>query len=207
MKKILSIICLTLTLAACGTEKVTLTSGTDGRDGIDGTNGQDGFNSLLTITQLNAEQEVCETGGGILVAAGLDLNRDGQLQTEEITPATLVAVCSGTPGPQGPQGPVGPAGEQGLTGATGEQGPQGPAGGNAGSLASFSITETCQDIGDGFFAKKNGSNANVYSAAGCNNDDKVASLGQSADEVFATGNLIFLVQGSSSDLKLFKVTF
>lgn len=73
--------------------------------------------------------------GGLLIAAGPDLNLNGVLNFFEVHQTGYV--CNGEsgdgngiPGPQGPTGPAGPAGPAGLQGDPGPQGPAGPAGAN-----------------------------------------------------------------------------
>ena len=229
--------------AGCGTKSVEFTgldgangasgvNGTDGVDGVDGAPGApgaDGYNALITFTRLQSEVEVCKSGSGFLFASGLDLNRNGTLDTEEIIESSIAVVCDGAAGEQGPQGEVGPAGrdgvdgengqdgtpgEPGAPGETGPEGPQGPAGdqgpvGPAGdggaTLTSFTLTTTCVSIGEGLFASKTSSNvAEIFNDHECHTGDRVAQLSKGSDEVFMAGNVMFIVDGS---LKLYKVTF
>lgn len=68
--------------------------------------------------------------------------------------------ATGATGSQGVAGPQGPAGATGPQGAMGPQGPQGPAGA---ILQNYVLSESsCTDIDDGYFAKKSGDDAKVY---------------------------------------------
>ena len=156
MKKLLVMLGILLLTASCGSEQIEFTGvdGRDGVDGVDGVDGRDGFNSLVTFTRLDTETEVCESGSGFLFASGLDLNRNGVLDMEEIIESTVSAVCDGIPGPQGPvgpmgpQGPVGAQGPQGVVGPQGETGPQGEQGiaglpGSPGQDALVAVLDPC----------------------------------------------------------------
>jgi hypothetical protein len=64
-----------LALVACGD---------DGEDGADGANGANGVNSLV-VTRAVAKGDATCAGGGLLLESGLDNNRNGTLDTAEIT--------------------------------------------------------------------------------------------------------------------------
>jgi hypothetical protein len=107
--------CLALVLAtalsACG----------GGNDTTTTVVGSDGAISLINTTAEPAGTR-CPAGGS-QVAAGIDVNRNGVLDANEVT--TTALVCNGAAGAAGPAGPAGPAG---VTGATGPAGPAGTTG-------------------------------------------------------------------------------
>ncbi|NOZ24932.1 MAG: Ig-like domain-containing protein, partial [Nitrospirae bacterium] len=74
------------------------TDGTDGADGADGENGTDGLNTLVSISEEPAGDN-CESGG-IKIEAGLDDDRDGLLDPEEVDDTQFV--CNGTDGTGSP---------------------------------------------------------------------------------------------------------
>lgn len=63
-------------LAAC--------TGDDGDDGLRGADGADGFNSLVATRALPLGDTDCP-GGGTALDSGLDTNRDGVLDPDEVT--------------------------------------------------------------------------------------------------------------------------
>ncbi|MEN9324228.1 MAG: hypothetical protein RL699_2008 [Bacteroidota bacterium] len=94
--------------------------------GTAGPQGEEG-NLTLVNTTTEAAGTNCATGG-VKLEFGVDLNRNGTLETEEIATGLTKYVCNGAAGPQGTAGsagPAGPAGPQGVAGAAGAQGPQG----------------------------------------------------------------------------------
>ena len=242
MKKILLVFGIFL-LAACGTQQVEFTGldGANGTDGIggtngnDGANGADGFNALITFTRLGAETEVCKSGSGFLFASGLDLNRNGTLDTAEIIESSIAVVCDGAAGEQGPQGEVGPAGRDGIDGENGqdgqdgtpgedgqdgapgdagpegpqgpagEQGPVGPAGPGGASLVSFTLASTCQDVGGGLFASKTSSNVAELF------DDSDCRTGDRVAQLSKGSDEVFMLGNLmfivDGSVKLYRVTF
>lgn len=78
---------LVIALAAC--------EGDDGRDGEPGSNGSDGLSSLLAQTDLPAGDSNCPTGG-VQVQSGLDNNRNGELDGDEVDETSFV--CNGADG-------------------------------------------------------------------------------------------------------------
>lgn len=81
-------------------------NGADGEDGQDGSNGQDGTNgqdgsdgqsglSALVATQAEAPGANC-VAGGVRITSGLDQNRNGVLESGEVTSTRYV--CNGTGG-------------------------------------------------------------------------------------------------------------
>ena len=77
----------TIILAGC--------EGDDGTDGADGIAGVDGLNSLVATREIPKGDAVC-LGGGLALDSGLDTNRDGVLDTDEVT-ATELLRCEATP--------------------------------------------------------------------------------------------------------------
>jgi uncharacterized protein (TIGR02145 family) len=94
--------------------------------GTAGSQGEDG-NLTLVNTTTEAAGTNCATGG-VKLEFGVDINRNGTLETEEIATGLTKYVCNGAAGPQGSAGSAGPAGAagpQGVAGAAGAQGAQG----------------------------------------------------------------------------------
>ncbi|WAS84595.1 MULTISPECIES: DUF7151 family protein [unclassified Corallococcus] len=58
----------------------------------------------------------CATGG-MHLTAGVDRNRDGTLNEEEVDPSSNKFLCNGAQGPRGPEGQQGSQGPQGESGA------------------------------------------------------------------------------------------
>ncbi len=114
--------------------------------GNDGERGDAGFASVLFVEEISPGEDCAE--GGRRVSFGMDANRNGGLDLEEIEGTRLV--CKGEPGMKGPTGsegvlgprgerggpgPIGsdamggaPAGGPGPNGPDGDAGPQGPSG-------------------------------------------------------------------------------
>ena len=118
-------------------------SGTAGPPGEEG-------NLTLVNTTTEAPGTNCVTGG-VKLEFGVDLNRNGTLEPEEIATGLTKYVCNGAAGPQGSAGsagPAGPAGPQGVAGAAGAQGAQGIQGvpGPAGAAGSFQNGNNLGDI-------------------------------------------------------------
>jgi len=57
--------------------------GADGQNGADGQDGADGYSTLL-LTEDITDKEICGNGG-VKISTGLDTNRDGVLDTNEIS--------------------------------------------------------------------------------------------------------------------------
>lgn len=74
-------------LAAC--------DGKDGLDGTDGMDGMDGLNSLVSARDVPVGDAVC-LGGGFAIDSGLDTNRNGVLDPNEVT-STEYTECAVTP--------------------------------------------------------------------------------------------------------------
>lgn len=108
---------------ACDDEtRVTLRDGVDGiagqngADGVDGTGGANG--SVIALYPIAVGDVIC-SNGGVLVAVGVDDDRNGHLHASEEDAWNWV--CNGAPGA---------AGAQGVPGAQGPEGPRGAAGGS-----------------------------------------------------------------------------
>ena len=265
MFKKIMILVLAVSFSACtdlAEVKIAGIDGVNGVDGVNGTNGADGYSSLISISTLNSESEVCQSGSGILLATGLDTNRNSVLEPEEMNESSIAVVCNGLPGAEGPQGPVGPAGADGANGEDGSDGTNGSDGQNGSDgvsctlqdteegaivtcgdtsttiydgqngtdgtdgtdgqdgsdgedgedgedasaiLSSYTLSTSCQSVGNGFYAKKFGTTAKIYTDNDC--DDKVADLVENSDEVYFSSNIMFIVEEGPSSVKLFKVIF
>jgi ELWxxDGT repeat protein len=70
-------------------------NGTNGDNGSAGNNGSDGFSALSRITPLEANNATCP-GGGIEISIGMDNDRDGILDAEEVTDSQVI--CNGIDG-------------------------------------------------------------------------------------------------------------
>lgn len=95
-------------------------SGTAGPQG-------EGGNLTLVNTTTEAAGTNCATGG-VKLEFGVDINRNGNLEPEEIATGLTKYVCNGAAGPQGSAGSAGPQGVAGAAGAQGAQGIQGVPG-------------------------------------------------------------------------------
>jgi hypothetical protein len=100
--------------------------GRDGRDGLDGLDGINGYSSLIISEAVFGEDE---TQIGTRISFGLDLNRNGVLDTTEI--ANSFVILNGEKGDTGLTGPQGPRGEKGDAGIPGPTGPKGEDGADA----------------------------------------------------------------------------
>jgi hypothetical protein len=89
-------------------------NGTPGASGSTGDAGADGPASLVALTPVAGGNGSPCPDGGQLVEYGLDDDRDGVLDANEVDGSQYV--CSGPQGSQGPTGPVGPAGDAGSDG-------------------------------------------------------------------------------------------
>ena len=102
-------------------------AGIQGEEGPVGETGLTGLSSLLQVLSEPAGLN-CDTGGKLL-RHGVDANRNGVLESGEISSSQYL--CNGAEGPAGAQGeagPIGAAGAQGLTGAAGPKGDKGDKG-------------------------------------------------------------------------------
>lgn len=77
-------------LAACEGD-----DGLDGTNGTSGSNGADGLNSLVATRDIPKGDAVC-LGGGLALDSGLDSNRNGILDSGEVTSSELLQ-CEATP--------------------------------------------------------------------------------------------------------------
>lgn len=66
-------------------------NGKDGQDGEDGKDGEDGYNSLVSLSNLPPDPDMC-LFGGTLISSGLDTNKNGTLDGSEVE--TTSWVCS-----------------------------------------------------------------------------------------------------------------
>lgn len=106
---------------ACGTEGQ---AGKAGENGANGSNGSDGHSSLVSI--VDEPEGVHCAHGGKKIAIGLDSNKNGQLDPDEISSSTYVCnEVAGTPGKDGSDGKDGQPGTDGKDGIDGTPGADG----------------------------------------------------------------------------------
>nr|WP_288933349.1 hypothetical protein [uncultured Allomuricauda sp.] len=88
-QQLVSYIFIFLSLMACSTEDGT--NGLDGMDGIDGLDGSDGADGLNSLVSTAPEQpgNNC-ANGGFRLDFGLDINNNGNLDTDEVTSSEFV---------------------------------------------------------------------------------------------------------------------
>jgi len=77
--------------------------GAQGSQGTPGADGSPGANAVVK-TEPELAGMHCATGG-VKFTAGMDANRNGTLDPEEVNPEATRYLCNGPQGPQGPQGP------------------------------------------------------------------------------------------------------
>lgn len=131
----------------------------NGRNGLNGSNGLDG--AIGAQGEQGPQGIPGEQGPqGIPGIQGIQ-GLPGPQGLTGANGATGLTGATGTQGPVGPQGPTGPQG------AMGPQGPTGPA---AVLLQSYTLsTSSCLSIGDSLWAKRNSTEAKVYSNSSCSN--------------------------------------
>jgi len=131
--------------------------GTDGQPGENGTDGEDGLNALVRTSVYDGEE--CENGG-IKIEAGLDSNKNGVLDTEEIDDSQTQYVCNGTDGADGEKGDQGAKGDKGANGANGANGEKGDQGakGDQGDKGATGMQGETGEKGDAGEDGKNGQN-------------------------------------------------
>jgi hypothetical protein len=69
---------------------VLLLTACDGDDGDDGAAGADGLNSLTNTVEIPVGDEQCP-GGGLVLESGLDANRNGLLDSDEIQSTSTIS--------------------------------------------------------------------------------------------------------------------
>lgn len=119
---------------ANGTDGHNGSPGAQGDGGIPGSDGSNGHSAAFS--QGTADTSICPNGGYV-VNAGIDLDDDNVLETNEIKQTMVIcngvdgaagAVgATGAAGATGPTGDTGPGGASGLNGADGQPGSTGPA--------------------------------------------------------------------------------
>lgn len=85
---------ITGTIGMPGISGVTGQVGASGQNGVTGSTGQNGYNAAFSET--SADHTACPSGGTI-INMGIDINRDGILQSNEILQVTIV--CNGQNAP------------------------------------------------------------------------------------------------------------
>jgi hypothetical protein len=88
-------------------------NGTNGKDGADGKDGTDGDTSLLRVIAIAPGAECAS--GGVRVAAGVDVNGNGQLDDAEVTSSVVVCTPSEVDAGSAADAGVGPLSEEPIT--------------------------------------------------------------------------------------------
>lgn len=92
----------TMLMVSCSVESIPQAiQGLDGKDGIDGIDGVDGLNAIQSWETLEGASSYC-FNGGLAINLGLDTNRNGILDSNEITATNYL--CNGTDGIDGVNG-------------------------------------------------------------------------------------------------------
>lgn len=190
MKQLLSVLFLTIALAACGpSATVELIPGPAGPAGPQGPTGANGHS--LSSQFLSASELECPSGGtrldiyldqddslsasegdsylGSLIACNGANGSDGQngAPGEQGPPGWAGPPgLNGNPGNDGAPGPAGPPGQQGPQGTPGAQGPQG----NGGTVGHHNVS-SCTALDGGYYLKKgSGSESGsvgIYTSSNC----------------------------------------
>ncbi|QBF81450.1 alkaline phosphatase [Shewanella maritima] len=84
----LSVICSAMLLSACDGD-----DGVNGTNGSNGENGKDGYNTVISTTDIAKGSEQCVFGGQ-MIQAGLDVNRNGVLDADEVDTSLTVYQCN-----------------------------------------------------------------------------------------------------------------
>ncbi|NKF50551.1 alkaline phosphatase [Shewanella sp. WXL01] len=84
----LSVICSAMLLSACDGD-----DGVNGTNGSNGENGKDGYNTVISTTDIAKGSEQCVFGGQ-MIQAGLDVNRNGVLDADEVDASLTVYQCN-----------------------------------------------------------------------------------------------------------------
>lgn len=95
-----AIIAAAILLVGCGPVSVGTDDGANGQEGLvgqSGKDGQDGYTSLVDYVRFTGS--ACPSNAGIIVSAGLDLDRDLILDSSEVTKQTVL--CDGSKGQDG----------------------------------------------------------------------------------------------------------
>lgn len=179
MKRFLVAMVAILALSACEFKKEVVGM----LKGDPGANGADGYSLVSVTTQVDGCE--CDGAGGQRLDVYLDLDRSTTVTEADAYQNSLVA-CNGQqglrgyrgyPGEMGPPG-IGIPGPQGIQGEPGPMGPpgqsiQGPPGatGPAGAvIQNYALGSSCTSIGDGYYAKRSGDEARIYTADSNPND-------------------------------------
>ena len=79
-----------IALALAASLLLTACEGDDGDDGNDGAAGADGLNSLTNTVEIPVGDEQCP-GGGLLLESGLDADRNGLLDSDEVQSTSTIS--------------------------------------------------------------------------------------------------------------------
>lgn len=80
-------------------------NGQNGSNGSNGTDGQNGFSTVFALQRISTGVSACESGSGLQLNSGLDLDRNNALDGSEISQTQIV--CDGKNGDVGAAGPPG----------------------------------------------------------------------------------------------------
>lgn len=108
---------LMVLVIGCGKHTYTtqvIGKGDKGDIGNQGDRGSDGLKSLIDIDKATVSMDICESGEGTIFKAGIDLNNNDILDSDEIKNYSII--CDGAKGQIGETGPSGLDGKNGLDG-------------------------------------------------------------------------------------------
>lgn len=158
-------------------------AGNDGADGSDGVDGSDGI-SLVSSSRMATLAE-CSTGGSA-VDIYADIDASGTVTLSDSLQAGLVA-CNGA---------VGAAGTNGTNGTSATM-----------VATTLSSQSTCYNLGDNIFVRRtSNSSSSVYTSASCSST-LASGFGRSSNEVYSSGNILLIWEGSGSSTVVRKLVF
>ncbi len=79
--------------------------------GTNGSTGENGLTTLFSMDRVTTDSLACESGSGVQLNSGLDLDRNSSLEHSEISQSQIL--CDGVRGADGAAGLSGPAGSNG----------------------------------------------------------------------------------------------
>ncbi|HVK60357.1 MAG TPA: hypothetical protein VM432_02355 [Bdellovibrionales bacterium] len=103
-------------------------NGEDGSNGSDGEDGSNGYSTAFSLTRVETSAEACSSLSGLQIDSGLDADRDGILDAEEI--ASTKVLCDGANGAAGAAGAAGSNGYDMVFQTVAASPEQCPAGGS-----------------------------------------------------------------------------
>lgn len=171
-------------------------SGHDGSSGSDGTNGGNGLNGhdVVSVARIATSLE-CPLNGGTAVDFYMDLDSSETYTSGDLLESGVVA-CNGT---------------NGVNGSNGSNGTNGSNGSSAVMTAYTLVSNVCTQVDTSMYAMKvNNTDVTLYTANTClaaNQVDTGNVLNYDYNELYATGNTLFIVEGSSTSLVLRKLVY